>query len=100
MKRSGGWSLLTALTAVLFLGPISAHAQKLTGTLTGSVTDNSGAAVAGALVTAVNTQTSKTFTATTDAQGNYTIPELPDSTYDVKISAGNFKEFTAKGAIV
>ncbi|RZU39924.1 TonB-dependent receptor [Edaphobacter modestus] len=100
MKRSAGWSLLVALIMALVLESVSAHAQKLTGTLSGTVTDSSGAAVPGATVTVVNTATSKTFTATTDAHGNYTFAELPDSTYNVKIVSPNFKEFTAQGAVV
>ena len=100
MKRSALWSLLTALIAALLLGPLSAHAQKITGTISGTVTDTSGAAVPGAVVTATNTATAQAFNATTDAQGNYTIAELPDSKYDVSISAGNFKEFRVQNAIV
>jgi hypothetical protein len=100
MKRSAGWSLLVAFVMALILGPCTAHAQKLTGILSGTVTDSSGAAVPGATVTVVNTATSKTFTATTDAQGNYTFAELPDSTYNVKVVSANFKEFTAQGAVV
>lgn len=99
MKSLTSRSLLAALIAVLLLGPIS-HAQKLTGTISGTVTDASGAAVPGALITATNTATSQTFNATTDTQGNYTVAELPDSIYDVKISAANFKEFRVQRAIV
>ena len=100
MKSLANWSLLAALITVLLLGPNSAYAQKLTGTISGTVTDASGAAVPGALVTVTNTATSQTFNATTDTHGNYTVAELPDSVYDVKISATNFKEFRAQRAIV
>ena len=100
MKRSAGWWLLVASIMALSFGPVSAHAQKLTGTLSGTVTDSSGAAVPGATVTVVNTATSKAFTATTDSQGSYTIAELPDSTYYVKIVSANFKEVTVQGAVV
>jgi hypothetical protein len=100
MKNSAGWRLLTTLITALLMGLLSAHAQKLTGTISGTVTDNSGAAIPGATVKVTNTATSKTFTATTDAQGNYTVPELPDSTYDVAISAAGFVEFRATNAVV
>src|SRR6202046_5607951 len=100
MKSLANWSLSAALITVLLLGLNSAYAQKLTGTISGSVTDASGAAVPGALVTVTNTATSQTFNATTDSHGDYTSPELPDSVYDVKISATNFKEFRAQRAIV
>ena len=100
MKSLASWSLLVALITALSLGTVSAHAQKLTGTISGTVTDASGAAVPGAVVTVTNTATSQTFNATTDSHGNYTLAELPDSVYDVKISATNFKEFRAQRAIV
>jgi Carboxypeptidase regulatory-like domain len=100
MKRSAGWSLLIALITALSLEPLSAHAQKLTGTISGTVTDSSGAAVSGATITATNTTTSKAFNAKTDARGNYTVAELPDSIYDVNISAANFKEFRVQRAVV
>ena len=100
MKRSAAWPLLIAFIAALSLESLSAHAQKLTGTISGTVTDSSGAAVSGATITATNTTTSKTFNAKTDAHGNYTIPELPDSIYNVMISVANFKEFRAQRAVV
>src|SRR5579871_2919067 len=100
MKSLANWSLLAALLTVFLLGSNSAHAQKITGTLSGTVTDASGAAVPGALITVTNTATSQTFNATTDSHGNYTLAELPDSVYDVKVSATNFKEFRAQGAVV
>ena len=100
MLRSVRWSFLVVCLCVLVLEGNAAHAQKLTGTLTGTVTDNTNAAVSGATVTATNTSTSKIFKATTDAQGSYTIPELPDATYNVMFSSPNFKEFTAKGAVI
>lgn len=100
MKRSANWSLLVALVTILLLSPLTINAQKLTGTISGSVTDSSGAAVPGASVVVTNTATSKTYKATADTQGNYTITELPDSTYNVKVTAANFKEFNATNAVV
>src|SRR5947209_1362999 len=99
MKRQGMWSVF-GLAAVLLLSSLATYAQKLTGTITGTVTDTSGAAVPGASVIATNTATAKVYNSKTDAQGNYTIVELPDSTYNVKITSQNFKEFTAINAVV
>jgi len=100
MKSLASWSLLAALIAFVLLGSLSAHAQKLTGTISGTVTDSSGAGVSSATITATNTATSETFRAKTDTRGNYTVAELPDSIYDVSISAANFKEFRVQRAIV
>lgn len=86
MRRSRVFLVLFALAAAL-LSWHPAQAQKITGTITGTVTDSSGAAVSGATVTITNTATNKVQTATTDAQGGYTFAELPESTYTVEIKA-------------
>ena len=52
----------------------SAHAQTTTATILGVVRDTSGSVVPQAIVTARNTQTSFSRTATTDGLGNYLIP--------------------------
>ena len=72
-------------------------AQKITGTILGTVTDPSGAAVSGATVTARNTGTGDARTTTTGSAGTYTFPEENPGTYDVTIKAANFKEFVSRG---
>jgi hypothetical protein len=70
------------------------------GTLTGTVRDQSGAAVAGANLTLTSTATqSRWNTVTTDA-GSYTIPTLPPGTYDLTVVAGGFKKSTQQGILV
>ena len=91
MRRAGHFLLVGAVVWILI--PLTLYAQKLTGTISGTITDTSGAAVPGASIVATNTATSKMFSANADAQGSYTIAEIPDSTYNVKITAANFKEF-------
>ena len=83
-----------------FLLWLPASAQKITGSISGTVTDTSGASVPNAAVNITNTATGKTYTVNTDSQGGYTVPELPESTYDVTVKAANFKEFVTKGAVV
>ena len=80
------------LVAVLFLLLLpAAFAQKTTGTLTGTVTDPSGAVVASANVTAVNQATNSTRKAATGAAGSFTIPELEPGVYKVTINAQGFQ---------
>ena len=68
------------------------HAQTAeTGALTGTVSDPSGAVIAGATVTITNANTGQTRTATTDASGSYTFSLLPPGNYSVKFSASGFK---------
>src|SRR5438552_9406402 len=68
----------------------AAKAQVLYGSLTGKVTDQSGAALPNATVEAMNTGTGVTQTATTDAAGDYRFNALQPGTYRVSISASGF----------
>lgn len=62
-----------------------------TGALAGTVTDPSGAVIAGATVTATSLATGQTRTATTDANGLYKFSLLPPGNYSVNFSAKGFK---------
>src|SRR4029077_3409864 len=64
--------------------------QTVTGSITGVVTDPSGAVVVGANVTAVNTATSLKTAVQTNASGVYTIRFLPVGTYALTVEAGGF----------
>jgi len=79
----------------LFLSCVSLG-QNITATLTGTVTDPSGAAVAGATVT-IHNKDSNTDVSTvkTDASGAYTATDLPVGTYTVTVTATGFKNFVA-----
>ena len=99
MKRSRVFLVLIALAAAI-LSWHPAHAQKITGAITGTVTDSSGAAVSGATVTITNTATNKIYNVTTDSQGGYTVPELPESTYQVEVKGTGFQNSITKGVVV
>ncbi len=77
------------LAALLCLSS-SVVAQTVTGTITGQVTDPSGAMVVGAAVTAENIATGVKTLAKTNATGVYTIRFLPIGTYTVAIEATGF----------
>ncbi|MGZ5530034.1 MAG: TonB-dependent receptor domain-containing protein, partial [Limisphaerales bacterium] len=64
--------------------------QNVTGSITGQVTDQTGAVVVGATVTAENAATSVKTTSQTNASGVYTIRFLPVGTYTVTIDATGF----------
>jgi hypothetical protein len=99
MRRSRVFLVLIAITAVFLLWH-PAYAQKITGAITGTVTDSSGAAVPGATVTITNTATNKVQTVTTDSQGGYTVAELPESTYQVEVKGTGFQDYITKGVVV
>ena len=66
-------------------------AQRTTGDISGTVMDTTGAILPGVTVTAVCTETNLTRTAITDAQGAYSIPELPGCLYRVTAELPGFK---------
>jgi hypothetical protein len=67
-------------------------AQVNSGTILGTVTDPTGAVVAGARVTALNELTGFSRVATADAEGSYLLPLLPVSdSYRITVEGGGFK---------
>jgi hypothetical protein len=69
-----------------------AHAQT-TGTIYGTVSDSSGGAVSGAVVTVKNLGTNLSRTASTDEQGSYAVTLLPVGAYSVMAQATGFRLF-------
>ena len=59
--------------------------------LIGDVNDKTGAAIAGATVTVVNKSTNQSRTATTDANGHFSVLQLPPGDYSVKVEQSNFQ---------
>jgi hypothetical protein len=65
----------------------AAYAQQITGSITGSVLDTSGASVLGASVKLTNTNTAFTQTTATDPSGNFRFLLLQPGTYLVEASS-------------
>jgi hypothetical protein len=90
--------LVFALFAVI--GATALWGQAVNGTISGTVTDPSGAAIAGATVEVKNTATQVVRTVTTNAQGRYTVPELFVGNYDVRVSMMGFQNSVQTGVPV
>ena len=88
INRSIRYFTWICLASVLALG--TALGQTVTGSITGLVTDPSGAVVQGATVTAENVATGVKTTAKTNGAGVYTLRFLPIGTYQLKIDANGF----------
>jgi hypothetical protein len=71
------------LLLLLSVAPAS-FGQSFRGALRGEVKDASGAAIAGAAVSARNVLTALIRTATTSADGSYVLSELPSGSYEVR----------------
>ncbi len=96
MRRLRTSAIWAFAFAVLFLGAPALHAQ-VTGTIRGSVTDPTGAAIPDATVKIENPATGFSVTVTTTADGSFTVPQLLPGTYTVTISKSGFKTFTQAG---
>jgi hypothetical protein len=95
MNRYGFASAVRPILAVLFLtaiGVTSLRAQVDTGSITGTVTDPSGAVVSGAKVTLTNEGTGTSLSTTTGADGVYEFSPVRIGTYKLDLSAGGFKK--------
>src|SRR5215467_3917730 len=82
------------------LWTVAAFGQAGTGTITGNVTDPSGAAVASVPVEVINTDTNVPYTTVTTETGAYTALRLPPGPYSVTVTAPGFKKLTRSGLTV
>ncbi len=94
MKLRSSVFIFVLLSAAALVG------QTFRGTILGSVTDPSGAFVAGATVKVRNLATGLERTTTTSADGSYSVPELPIGTYSVTVTQTGFETFVATGVAV
>ncbi len=96
MNRSFSIRFLIAAVFCLCLSvaPLFAQVQGSTGTITGVISDSTGAIVPNATVTVVSQATNQTQTVTTSDDGIYRFVLLQPGRYTVKASASNFSEQT------
>ena len=89
------------VTLMLALAGTFAYGQGATTTsLSGTVTDSSGAVVPGAEVTIKNNGTGAAFNTVTGANGTFTVPALQPGTYTVTVALMGFKTWTAPDVVV
>jgi hypothetical protein len=79
---------------------VSTNGQTFRGTILGTVTDTSGAAVSGATVSVKNTGTGLLRTVNTSDDGSFSAPELPIGTYSVTVEKSGFKVGVVNGISV
>jgi outer membrane receptor protein involved in Fe transport len=94
MNRDRSLRCVFLLLAVSLLTSLPVLAQKITGDISGTVQDTTGAVVKDAKVTATNYATGETRSATTSDSGFYRILELPPGKYKVTAIAPGFKTST------
>src|SRR6266576_4467004 len=90
-RRSLACVLLTVL------GSFEVDAQQITGSIRGAVVDPSGAVVQSAAVSAQQTETGLTRTASTDRDGAYVLVELPIGHYQIRAEAKGYQKYLQEG---
>jgi hypothetical protein len=87
------YAILTQVLGLLLIGFLAppTRAQLTSGTILGTVTDPSGAAIPAATVTATNVETGFVRTVQTNNAGDYLMVNMPLGDYKVKTEASGFK---------
>jgi len=81
----------------LLLSSLVTAQQTITASLSGAVSDSSGAVLSGAKVTLKATERGISRTFTTDTSGEYVFSLLPPATYDLQVEASGFKTYRQDG---
>jgi len=105
LKSQAGSGLAVAvfigcMAGCLIFGCQALSAQLVTGTITGTVTDQSGAAVPGAELRLTNTATNVVQQATSDGNGSFQFLLLTSGAYALEASRSGFKSFRRDGIAV
>ena len=91
---------LGLLCCAFVLLPCHILFASVSASISGTVSDPSGAVIAGATVTASNVDTGVALTQTTNAQGFYSFQELPLGTYTISVQQSGFKAYAQTGLVL
>jgi outer membrane receptor protein involved in Fe transport len=98
-RATGILAACLGLAILLFL-PASLHAQAVYGSIFGTVTDNTGAAIPNATITVTNVGKGISVNTVSNGEGGFTVEHLIPDDYDVKVEVQGFKSFLQKGITV
>jgi hypothetical protein len=85
---------------LLVCGMVTANAQSNAATLTGTVTDNTGAVIPRAIIEIKDEASGVVRSTTSDERGFFSLVGVPVATYDVQVSAARFNSLVRKGVAV
>jgi hypothetical protein len=88
------------IAAMVLFTTVPAHAQQLTGTLSATVYDTSGAVVPNATVTLKNSESGDVRKTVSDGQGYFTFSAVQPATYSISISAKGFTTWDLTGIVM
>src|SRR5437016_2974726 len=81
------------ILCLFVVAALTAFGQAATGTITGTVIDQTGSSVAGATVEVKNSDTGSVYQTTSTSTGNYTVTQLPPGKYEVGVTFAGFKKY-------
>jgi hypothetical protein len=90
-------NLLRCLIVACAVAPGASWAQQVTASITGQVTDPSGAPISGAKITAADADRGTEYTTTTNAAGYYHIQQMAVGTYTIKVEFAGFQTSRKSG---
>ncbi len=88
--RRTAWAVLVLAMFSIFI-TLGAHAQSDNGTIVGTVTDQTGAAISNAAIDVSNLATGLKFHATSDGTGGFRIPAVPRGSYSAEVQSSGFQ---------
>jgi len=101
MNKNRRTALALAILACASFSLLSpARAQSVYGSVFGTVSDSTGAAVSGATITVKDEAKGTVVSVTSNAAGDYSVPHLIPDIYDIRVTAKGFKAFETKGITV
>ena len=100
MRRLLSFAIFAVSFVLVLFFSVTGYAQTFRGAINGSVTDPSGAVVAGASVKVTNTGTGIALTTVTTSDGQFAFQDLPLGSYNVVVTASGFKQTTVSNVTV
>lgn len=97
--RTAGLPIL-ALLVIVVCSASAAVAQRITGSIAGTVKDNQGGMVTTATITATNVETGLVRNVSVGADGAFLVQYLPVGTYTVEVTATGFKKYVQENVVV
>src|SRR6185369_5641216 len=90
----------TVLTIALLAFATAAHAQTITGSISGAVMDSSGGMIPGAAVTLISEKTGQSRGSTTNSEGRFNFAALQPGNYALKVERQGFQTLEQRGVIL
>ncbi len=100
MRRITVIKRIAPLLLLLSFIALPLYAQQVGASIAGHITDPSGAAVAGAAVTATGVTTGTVFSAGSDTAGLYQLPFIPIGEYVLRVTKQGFEKYEQRGIVL